>query len=70
MERFAELLEQSVLVSGGIALMCVGTMCYLAAVGQPVPDILGQVVLAVVGFFFGSKVQQANDRLARTLKGK
>ena len=64
MEKFAELLEESVIVSGLIALMCIGSVCYLAIMARPVPDVLINIAMIVVGFFFGGKVQQANTKLA------
>ena len=68
MDRFLDLLEESVLMTGIISLLCVSTMLYLVVQGKPVPDVLVNVVMVVVGFFFGGKVQQANTRLANTLR--
>ena len=68
MTRFLDLLEESVIVSGIIALSCIGAVIYLSVTGQPVPDILVNISMVVVGFFFGGKVQQANTRLANTLR--
>jgi len=68
MVRFLDLLEESVIVSGIIALSCIGAVIYLSVTGQPVPDILVNISMVVVGFFFGGKVQQANTRLANTLR--
>jgi FtsH-binding integral membrane protein len=64
MEKFAELLEESVIVSGLIALMCIGSVCGLAVMSRPIPDVLINIAMIVVGFFFGGKVQQANTKLA------
>jgi len=68
MNRFWELLEESVIVSGLIALSCVGCVIYLCVMGMPIPDILVNVTMIVVGFFFGGKVQQANNKLAAKLR--
>jgi len=57
-DKFWELLEQSVLVSGAVAIMLCGTMCYLAIAGKPVPELLGYAVSGVVSFFFGAKMQK------------
>ena len=65
MPKFWELLEQSVLVSGIIALSCIGAVVYLSVTGKPVPDILVNIAMIVVGFFFGGKVQRASDNTAR-----
>ena len=58
MDKFWKILEQSVIVSGLIALALVGTACYLALTGQPIPDYLGIALGTVVGFFFGAKVER------------
>ena len=64
MSKFWELLEESVLVSGIIALSCIGAVVYLSVAGKPVPDILVNISMVVVGFFFGGKVQQAQSTIA------
>lgn len=62
MERFWKLLEQSTIISGLIALTIVGAVVYLAVSGQPVPDLLGQALLIVISFFFGTKVGTITER--------
>lgn len=69
MSRFFDLLEESVVMSGVIALSCVGAVVYLACTGQPIPDLLANITLTVVAFFFGGKVQQAQNALYRKMKG-
>jgi len=64
MSKFWELLEESVLVSGIIALSCIGAVVYLSITGKPIPDILVNISMAVIGFFFGGKVQQAQTAIA------
>jgi hypothetical protein len=56
MERFWKLLEQSTIISGTLALVIVGAVVYLAVTGQVIPDLLGQALLIVISFFFGTKV--------------
>jgi hypothetical protein len=68
MAKFWELLEESVLVSGTIALSCVGSVVYLACSGKPIPDILVNITMIVVGFFFGGKVQQAQGVIAERME--
>lgn len=53
MNKFLDLLESSVIVSGAIAMMLIGTMCYLALTQQAMPEILANATMVVVGFFFG-----------------
>lgn len=57
MQGFYELLRQSVLVQATIALCCVGAVIYLAVTGQDIPDLLTNITMAVLGFYFGSKTQ-------------
>jgi len=64
MSKFWELLEESVLVSGIIALSCIGAVVYLSITGKPIPDILVNISMTVIGFFFGGKVQQAQSNIA------
>lgn len=70
MSKFWELLEESVLVSGVIALSCIGAVVYLSVTGQPIPDILVNISMVVVGFFFGGKVQQAQNTLVNKMSGR
>ena len=70
MSKFWELLEESVLVSGVIALSCIGAVVYLSVTGKPVPDILVNISMVVVGFFFGGKVQQAQNTIANKMSGR
>lgn len=69
MNRFFDLLEQSTLISGIIALGLVGTSCYLAITGQPIPDMLAAATMAVVGFFFGAKTEKSATSLSPKMKG-
>lgn len=61
MDRFWTLLEKSTIVSGAIALGVTGAVVYLAVAGLPIPDLLGNVALIIIGFFFGSKTQNAGQ---------
>ena len=64
MAKFWELFAESVVVSSIIALSCVGALIYLAVCAKPIPDILVNVTMIVVGFFFGGKVQAAQATIA------
>lgn len=50
-----DLLRESVVVSGLVALAMVFVACYLWATGQTVPEPLFVLLGTVVGFFFGAK---------------
>ena len=55
-DNFWTLLAKSVIVSGFIVVVCMSTLAYLAIVGKPIPEVLINITLTVVGFYFGSKV--------------
>jgi hypothetical protein len=62
MQRFWDLLRESVIVQGMITCAFVGTTCYLWATGRPVPQELWTANTVVLGFFFGAKTQQIASR--------
>ena len=64
MDKFWDLLQQSVIVQSVVTLVLVTTLCIMFATGRPVPDLLAQITLLVIGFWFGSKVQLALSRKA------
>ena len=57
MKEFWSLFKESVIVQAVIATMLLGTICYMYASGQAVPDTLVIAFGTVLGFYFGSKVQ-------------
>ena len=58
-DQFVELWESSSIIQGTMALACTGCIIYLAVVGRDVPEVLVGIVMAVVGFYFGTKRSQA-----------
>ena len=62
MAKFWELFEESVIVQALITLALVSVVCYLFATGQEVPELRSSSLMLVLGFYFGSKVQQVIDR--------
>jgi len=64
METFLDLLGRSVIFQGILVLSLAGACEYLWVTGQPVPKELADVLLVVIGYFFGSKVQQETRSLA------
>ena len=58
MAKFWELLQESTIAQGTIAVMLTGTCCALWLTGRPVPELLGWAFVGVLGFFFGFKFQQ------------
>ena len=63
-DRLLTMLEKSTLVSGFIALGITATIIYLSCTGQPIPDLLGNSALIIIGFFFGAKTQAAGASAA------
>lgn len=56
------LLQQSVIISGLLALILVSSVCYLAVTGGPVPDVLHNALGLILGFFFGARMQSSIGR--------
>jgi len=54
---FWELLRDSVIVQGLVTACLIATFCYLVATGQPVSEAFANLLMLVVGFWFGSKVE-------------
>ena len=58
MDKFWELMEESVIVQASLSLGLGGAVIYLAVTGKPVPDLLSAMFGTVMGFWFGTKAQQ------------
>ena len=54
MNKFWELYEKNVVISGALAMMLVGATVYLAVTGQLIPDYLGAATATILGYFFGA----------------
>jgi hypothetical protein len=65
---FEELLEKSVIFQGILVLGLTATACYLWVTKGTVPDALVNLLLIIVGFFFGSKVQSSIEAQARAMR--
>ena len=61
MKVFWELFSRSVIVTGTIALLLIITVCVLAILQRPIPDILLYLVSVVTVFFFGAKIPEINS---------
>lgn len=59
MDKFWELLEESIILQGFITMVFAGSYCYLTVTGQPIPDGLDNMMWAVLAFWFGTKSQAA-----------
>lgn len=60
-DRFVELLRESVIVQGLLTLGFAGTYLGLAIAGKNIPSELSQGLWVVLGFWFGVKVQHGVD---------
>ena len=72
MDRFWDLLERSVIVQGVLTLLFGATVCALAILAKPISQELWTALALILGFWFGSKVQNevhAADR-RRIEKGR
>ena len=65
MDKFYDLLRESVIFQGILVVMVSGTVCYLYATGQDVPKELLIIFGTIVGFFFGGKVPAAVARVQK-----
>ena len=65
MDKFYQLLAQSVIVQGMVTLALVGSCIYLAVVGEPIPELLTNATMLALGFYFGSKSAQTANALAK-----
>ena len=63
--KFWEEFGKSNIISGLLALAVWAAIIYLSVAGQPVPEVLVSGGLAVIGFFFGSKVGEQSERLRK-----
>ena len=54
MDRFWALYEKNVVISGVLAIVLVGTACYMFVRSMPIPPLLAATRGSVVGYFFGA----------------
>lgn len=57
-----ETLQTTDIIQGAITILVLGAWLYLIITQQPTPDALTQVVLLVVGFYFGTKAVLLSQR--------
>lgn len=70
MSFLADQFSKSNILSGFIVVLCIGTLCYLAIVQAYIPQILVDICLIVVSFFFGSKTATAEAQIRASQKGE
>jgi len=67
--RFLDLLERSVIVQGLVTVGFVATAMVLYVRGDEVPMALQNVIVLVLGFWFGTKTQYSIDQNRMSRKG-
>ncbi len=70
MSFLGEQFAKSNILSGFIVILCIGTLCYMAIIQAPVPQILVDICLIVVSFFFGSKTATAEAVMRSQQRGE
>jgi hypothetical protein len=64
-KKFLDLFEKNVIISGTLAIALVGVVVYLAATGQPIPEVIAGLAGTVCGYFFGAGKAAAAARVLR-----
>lgn len=64
-DKLIELLRDSTLIQGSIALVCVFGIVYLWVTAKPVNDQLINIVMMILGYYFGTKTQQRIQKKER-----
>lgn len=62
MNKFVDLLKESVIFQGIITVGILTVACYLLITTGTIPAPLEQWATIIIGFFFGSKVVQATRK--------
>jgi len=62
MDKLLDLIRESVIIQGILTLGLVGAAIGMMLQGREVPRDLWSLVVLVVGFYFGSKVENAKMR--------
>jgi len=65
---FWELLRESVLVQGFVTVCFVVAFIVLACLGRPIPDLFSNVLLMVIGYWFGTYTQKAAQSTIKLFK--
>jgi hypothetical protein len=65
MDRFLDLLAQSVIVQGLVTLLLVAVCSTLALQSKEIPALISDATLLALGYYFGSKAQQSINAYRR-----
>lgn len=61
-DKLIDLLKTSTILQALMTISLLGVMSYKLIVNEPIPDILTNAFLVILGFYFGSKSQQVIDQ--------
>ena len=64
--KLLDLIERSVVVQGTVTLGFAAAVIYLSVSGRAIPDQLGYALATILGFWFGTKVQNDLTRARKT----
>ena len=62
MDKFWELIKESVIVQGIVTIGLVGSVIYMSCAQIVVPESINTAMMLSLGFYFGSKVQHVVSR--------
>lgn len=62
MTEFWSLVRESIIIQSLITLGLVGVLIYMTVAGLEIPEVLETLTFLVVGFWFGSKVENATTK--------
>ena len=65
MDKFYQLLRESVIVQAVVTLSLVSACIYLSIAGKPIPELLTNATMLSLGFYFGAKSAQTTVALAK-----
>lgn len=66
MDKFWDLLKQSVITQAIITVVVIVVDCYMIIAGRTIPAELWAITSLVIGFYFGSKVGVVQGQNAAT----
>ena len=69
MEKFLQLLEDSVILQAVLTLLIWGAAIWMVLAGRTMPDLLQNAALIVLGYYFGAKQSQAVTKALRGYNG-
>lgn len=66
--KLLEMFEDSIIIQSVVTLITVGAMVYMGVQGKEIPESLRAISFTIIGFWFGSKVQRAEQKHLESLQ--